>query len=53
METKEVITQQLSRITTDVIFSFCEEELEVSFNKQEKEEISQVLQTYFLEHPFC
>lgn len=53
IEMKEVVNQQLSKITTDVIFSFCEEEMNIDFSPKEKNEIWKVLQEYFLQHPLC
>jgi hypothetical protein len=50
---KETLNQELSKITTEVLLSFCEEEMEVSFGKKEKIEIRNVLQEYFLQHPLC
>lgn len=53
VEMKETLNQELSKITTEVLLSFCEEEMEVSFGKKEKIEIRNVLQEYFLQHPLC
>ena len=53
LEMNEEITQILSEITTQVIFSFCEEEMETSFTPKEKEEIWAILEAYFVKHPLC